>query len=287
VHEETTLLVKAIDGLRQEPNYFKDYAFPIASAFFTSILGAGIAYLTLRHQESVQIEKYKLDAANKWILSAEEARATLLAIKGNYHGELSHIPLQRLAVIPSILFHASPIVEGYQDLSFVGPSSKDKEENYHKWSQIPRIRSMVSNYNYILKLWEQRNGINQQFKEQILSHHGDKAYASLSLDDTVAAIGQANMVILIDLTERVIKLTDDLIVELDSFLGEFPNYAKTKIQVKRLKRYGSVMTYSNNGNEKLLDLLVKSPDVTFESVKNLFGESSENIKNRHITGYEQ
>ncbi|MGE6317055.1 hypothetical protein ACRN93_15480 [Shewanella baltica] len=287
MHEETTLLVNAIDGLRQEPNYFKDYAFPIASAFFTSILGAGIAYLTLRHQEGIQIEKDKMDAANKWILSAEEARATLLAIKGNYHGELSENPLQRLAAIPSILFHASPIAEGYQDLSFVVPNSEEDGERYHKWSQIPRIRSMVSNYNYILKLWEQRNGINQEFKEQLLKHYVDKAYATLSLYDTVAALGQAKVVILMDLTERLIKLTDDLIVEFDNFLSEFPAYAKTKIQVKRLKRYGSIMTYSNNGNQKLLDLLVKSPEVDFKPFEPLFGESSESIKNRHLNGYEE
>lgn len=286
MHEETALLVKAIESLNQEPNYFKDYAFPIASAFFISILGAGIAYLTLRHQERIQIEKDKMDSSNKWTLQAEEARATLIAIKENYHGQLSNIPFQRLSAIPSILFHATPITENYQDLSFIVPSGKDIEVNCHKWSQIPRIRTMISNYNYLLKLWEKRNEINQKFKEQLLQHHGNKAYAMLSLDDALAAIGQANMVILIDLTERVIKLTDDIIKELDSFLNEFPDYAKTKIQIKRLRRYGSILTYSNNGNQKLLKLIEKSPEVDFVSVETLFGEPSESIKSRHTTGYE-
>ena len=56
---EVELVVKAIEGLKQDPNYFKDYIFPIVSAFFTSILGAGIAYFTLRRQEYLQIEKEK------------------------------------------------------------------------------------------------------------------------------------------------------------------------------------------------------------------------------------
>jgi hypothetical protein len=47
VHEETELLVNAIEALKQEPNYIKDYIFPIASALFTSVLGAGIAFFTL------------------------------------------------------------------------------------------------------------------------------------------------------------------------------------------------------------------------------------------------
>lgn len=287
MHEEAELIVKAIEGLKQDPNYLKDYAFPIASAFFTSILGAGIAYFTLRHQEGVQIEKDKIDSSNKWTLKVEEARSTLIAIKGNYHGQLGDTPFQRLSAIPSILFHGDAVKENYQDLSFIVPSSDDAEADYPKWSQIPRIRTMVSNYNYLLKLWEQRNDINQRFKEQLLQHHGNKAYVKLSLDDAIAATGQANMVILIDLTERVVKLTDDLIRELDNFLNEFPNFAKTKIQVKRLKRYGSILTFSNNGNEKLLDLLKPSPDVDFSSVEVLFGESSVDIKQRHTTGYEE
>lgn len=286
MHEETALVVQAIESLKQEPNYIKDYAFPIASALFTSLLGAGIAYFTLRHQEGIQIEKEKMNSANKWTLQVEEARATLISIKGNYNGELTHIPFQRLSAIPSILFHATPIKENYQDLSFIVPSNADKGSEPNKWSQLPRIRAMISNYNYLLKLWEQRNEMNQAFKGQLLERHGDKAYATLSLDEAVAATGQANMVMLIDLNERVIKLTDDITVELDSFLSEFPNFVKTKIQSKRLKKYGSILTFSNNGNEKLLSLIEKSPEADFTSVEGLFGEPSENITSRHSTGYE-
>ena len=285
MHEDTELLVKAIEGLQQESNHFKDYIFPIASALFTSLLGAGIAYLTLRHQEGVQIEKDKLETSNKWTFQVEGARATLIAIKGNYYGQLSDIPLQRFGSIPSILFHAESIAENYQNLSFIVPSADEKKER-SKWSQIPRIRAMISNYNYLLKLWQKRNEMNEQFKIQILKSLGNKAYANLSLTDVIAACGQAQIVVLIDLNERVIKLTDDLIIELDSFLSEFPVYAKTKVQVKRLKKYGSIVTYSNNGNEKLLELLERSPEVDFKSVEQLFGEPADEIKKRHTTGYE-
>ena len=57
--EETELLVRAIESLRQDENLFKDYIFPIASAFFSALLGAGVAYFTLKYQEDIKIEKRK------------------------------------------------------------------------------------------------------------------------------------------------------------------------------------------------------------------------------------
>lgn len=286
MHHETELLVEAVKSLKSEPNYFRDYMFPIASAFFTSILGAAIAYLTLKHQEGVQIEKEKMDATNKWALNAEEARGTLFAIKGNYHGELNDNPFQRLTAIPSILFKAKPLAEDFHGLSFIVPSGEDAKGEFPKWSQIPRVRAMVSNYNYLLELWEQRNTLNEQFKASVLERHGDHAKMMLSQEDIVQAVGQAFLVAFIDLNERVIRLTDDIILELDDFMAEFPKFAKGKVQTKRLKRYGSILVHSNNGNPNILKLLKKSPDPSFQVLSQIFNEPEENIRKRFSTGYE-
>lgn len=284
MHEEAELLVKAIEGLKQEPSYIKDYIFPVASALFTSVLGAGIAFFILRHQEEMQFEKDKMNHANKWTLKIEQARASLIAIKGNYNGQLLSDPFQRISAISTILFHAQPIAEDYQDLSFIVPKKGQEPE---KWSQITQVRAMTSNYNYLLKLWEQRNDINQAFKEKLLQAHGSNAHMTLSINDVIQAVGRADVVILIDLTERVIKLTDDLIRETDDFLSKFPEYAKSKIKYKRLKKYGSVLTYSNNDNKKLLELIERSPEVDFSSVEDLFGSISDEIKKSYENGYEQ
>lgn len=283
--QETKLLVEAITSLKSEPNYFKDYVFPIASAFFTSILGAAIAYFTLRHQEGVQIEKEKMDATNKWTLNAEEARSTLFAVKGNYHGKLNENPFQRITAIPSILFNAQPLTEDFQGLSFIVPVGSDTEDEIPKWSQIPRVRAMVSNYNYLLELWEQRNTFNEQFKARVFEVHGDNARMALSKDDIIHAVGQAFLTTFADLNERVIRLTDDIILELDNFLMEFPKYAKSKIQTKRLKRYGSILMHSNNENPFIHKLLEKSPDPDFKTLSGIAGEPEEVIRQRHATGY--
>ena len=55
MQEEIESIVKAIESLQQESNPFKDYMFPLASGFFSSMLGAGVAYLTLRHQDNSQL----------------------------------------------------------------------------------------------------------------------------------------------------------------------------------------------------------------------------------------
>lgn len=287
MHQETELIVRAIESLRQEPSYFKDYIFPIASAFFTSLLGGVIAYFTLRHQENIQIEKEKMNSANKWILLAEEARSKLLAIKENYHGKLTDNPMQRVAVIPSILLQAEPIRESIQDLSFIVPTADKNLSECPKWGHILRIRIMIDNYNYLLKLWDQRNEIIQPIKEQLLSHYPERAYVNLPKEDVKISIGASQLSNLIDMTERIVKLMDDVLIELDDFLSEFPKYAKGKINLKQLKKYGSVLTCSTNGNKKLLALLERTPSANFETVKDLFGMSPEELNKRYSSGYIQ
>lgn len=287
MHEETELLVKAVESLRQDSSVFKDYVFPVASALFTSLLGAGIAYFTLRHQESIQIEKDKMNTANKWTLLAEEARSTLIAIKGNYNEKLSDNPFQRISAIPSILFHATPIIERYEELSFIIPKSNSELNNTEKWSQIFRIRSMISNYNHVLELWNQRNEIDRPIKLKIVEQAQGQSFVNMNQDELINFIGAPELSVLIDLTERVVKLTDDLIIEIDDFLENFPSYAKSLVNTGRLKKYGSVMKYSNNGNELLLNLIKPVPDVDYTHIEELFGQSAEELKRRHVTGYEK
>ena len=285
MHQETELIVTAIESLRQEPNIFKDYIFPIASAFFTSILGASIAYFVLNRQENLQLEKEKLSAANKWTLDIERARSSLISIKNNYHNELKSHPMQRLASIPSIIFKPEPVIENFQDLAFIVPLEKGSSTN-EKWSQIPRINAMVSNYNSLLHMWEKRNELNEAFKQSILTTFGNDAFNSLSLKNAEQAFGSAGLIALIDLTERCIKLTDHIVIEQNDFLENFPDFAKTKINLKRLKNYGRLLSYSNNDNELLLESIKPETEVNFASVEGLYGENIETIRKRHSTGYE-
>lgn len=283
MQEETKLLIKAIESLKSEPTIFKDYVFPIASAFFSSILGGVIAVLFFRYQERIAQEKSKMNAANKWILLADEARATLISIKHNYHGALTDNPIQRALAIPTVLFSSQPIKENYSELSFIVPRAEDG--TIHKWSQIPRIRSMISNYNYLQELWLKRNDIERPIKETLLKKSTDKAHVDITLDEVLECVGPVDLCSLIDMTEQVVKLTDDLLVELDNFLTEFPTLVKSIINTNKIKGYGSVLTFSSEGNVVYQEFLQKSPSSNFEAIEGLFGASKEALRKRYDTGY--
>lgn len=106
MHQEFESLIQSVESLKQDVNPFKDYVFPIISGFLSSLLGAGVAYFTLKHQDSVKIEKEKLDTVNDWLLLAESAIATLVTLKKNYHKNIDSNPFQRALTIRSII-HSS------------------------------------------------------------------------------------------------------------------------------------------------------------------------------------
>lgn len=284
MNTETEQIIQAIQSLKQESNLFKDYLFPILSAFFASFLGATAAYFSLKYHHYVETEKEKLDITNKWLLLAEEARSNLIAIKQNYHGTLNNHPIQRMLTIPAILFIAAPIAEDYSKLSFLIP--KEPSNSGPKWSQIPRIRAMIHNYNYLLELWRKRNEIERSIKEAILYQFPATPHDAIDPDQVMGHADKSSLLLLIDLTEHVIRLTDDLLIEFNDFLSNFPDYVKTLINMKQLEQYGSVLSYSSNGNKKLSTIHAKSPEADYQPITELFGMTIEQLKQRHTTGYE-
>ena len=236
--EETSLIINAIENLNQEHSIFKEYIFPIFSAFFTSLLGAGIAYFFFRYQEDIKIEKEKIDITNKWFLLADEAIAKLMAFKANYQGKLKSSPIQRAMAIPAIIFTVSSISENYSELSFL--ATKISKNDYPKWSKIPLIRTMVHKYNYVQELLQKRNEIDRSIKEKLLTQYSNKAFMDITVENILNRVEHSALTILIDINERIINLIDDLLIEFEDFMINFPIYAKTLINTKRLKRYGAV-----------------------------------------------
>lgn len=145
---------------------------------------------------------------------------------------------------------------------------------------------MLANYNFLLKLWEQRNQNMEKFNKKLISQSGGKVFTTLTYSEIVSSVGKSEFAVLIDLTERVISLTDDLIIEINDFLLNFPLSAKKLINLKRLRKYGALIIYSNNDNKILLDLIDRNPAVDISKLEYLFGESSAEIKQRLKTGYE-
>lgn len=72
-------------------------------------------------------------------------------------------------------------------------------------------------------MWEIRNEFNEKVRIQFLnSKNGNKAYIDLDDAEIELYINQGDLSFLIDITERCLRLTDDLITEFYNFFNEFP-----------------------------------------------------------------
>ena len=283
MNEEIELLVKAIKSLQQESNFFKNYIFPIAISFFSALLGAFVAYFTLRHQDRIQLGKERVYTVNDWILLATGAMQSLIVIKNNYPRELSSDPYQRAFVICEFAHSSKKLDKNVSSLSFIVPKNDDKEAQAIKWRQLPRITAMIENYNLVIETWNKRNEKYRPLKEKILKNHSifAYAYADVSREQILQSGGSLDVSVLIDLTETAIKLTDDLIIELNDFLAEFSEIGKSLINKKSLEEYGPIVIYEVPDNPEFLALIDKVPEVNYTILAELFGETVEAVKNKY------
>lgn len=286
MQEEIESIVKAIESLQQESNPFKDYIFPIIAGFFSSILGALVAYFTLRHQDRIQLEKERIHTVNDWLLLVEGAMSSLISIKSNYHGNLKSNPFQRTQEVRSLIHSTKNLEKNISSLSFIIPKKDDAKAKEEKWRQLPRIRAMIDNYNFIIELWNKRSELERPIKEKIIKDYAELAYAEVTREQIFKSVSPADFIVLIDLTERAIKFTDDFIVEFNDFMTSFPEVAKSLIKNKYIDQYGPIITYKSDENPKLLALIEKEPEVDYAILADLFGQTVEEVKNEYTTGYE-
>ena len=283
--EEAELIAKAIESLRADSNWFKDYLFPIVGSFLSAILGAFAAYFTLQFQEKNKAEKEKLQICNDWTLSVEGLFQSLIALKGNYYENITGDPFQRALHVRSIIGENPPITRNVSELSFLVPTKDDPSSLDVKWRSLSRINGVISNYNLILKIWDKRNSIERPLREKLITAFGDKAYADLKHQQILDTLSERDLVSLIDLTEKAIHLTDDIILELNDFLCNFPNVAKSLIKIKKVKKYVRLITFDNSENNFLQTLMKKCPELECKMLVNLYGKPESEIQKLYDNGY--
>jgi hypothetical protein len=286
MNQEIESIVKAIESLHQATNPFKDYLFPLIAAFFSSLLGAFVAYFTISHQDKITLDKERVHIINDWVILADGAMQSLISIKKNYHDKLTANPFQRTLATRSSINSAQKINKNVSELSFIIPNEGDTEAIQVKWRQLPRIRAIIENYNFVLDLWDKRSEVGRPLIEKILKDHTNLAYAGVTQEEIFKSVRPADFIVLIDLTENAINFTDDFIIELNDFITEFPKIGKSFINAKALKKHGPIISYKNKGNPKLADLIKKVPAVDFTILAPLFGLTVEEIKSEYTTGYE-
>lgn len=285
MNEEAALIAEAIAGLRNEPSLFRDYLFPIVSGFFSAVLGAWVAYFALKFQERNQLEREKLVTCNEWTITMEGVFQSLIAFKENYCNEVHTHPFQRALSVRSIFGQSKPLEKNVADLSFLVPTKSDPDSLKMKWRSISRIGGLVSNYNSLLIIWEKRNAFERPLREKLINSCGEAAFAEISHQDALKVLGPKDLLSLIDLTERAIVLTDDLVIETNNFLEEFPEAAKSVIDTRRTKGFGTLIKFSNRENPHLQHLLVRCPEMDCRPLVDLYGISEERLKELYGSVY--
>lgn len=194
MNENIKALVTAIESLQQQSNPFKDYIFPVITGFFSSILGALVAYFTLRHQDRINLEKERINTVNDWLLLVEGAMSSLVSIKSNYHSKLTSNPFQRTLAVPAVIHSTKFLDKNISSLSFIIPRKEDKKAQTIKWRQLPRIRAMIDNYNFIIELWNKRSEIERPIREKIIKDYSGLAYVDVSREQIFKSVNPSDFI---------------------------------------------------------------------------------------------
>jgi hypothetical protein len=146
-----------------------------------------------------------------------------------------------------------------------------------KWGKITLITAMISNYNMVLDIWRTRNDLIISVRGTVLDGV-QEGYRYIETSKLRSEIGDQKLLQLVDLTEKAIIYTDDLIVELYDFLVNFPVYAKSRINYKLIKDYQNIVMADDTKDLYIQKYIEKSPDADYSSVVDLYGMNLETLK---------
>ncbi|SEF97984.1 hypothetical protein [Nitrosomonas ureae] len=231
MHEEIDLLVQAIEKLESSTS---DYVFPLIASISSTLLGAFVAYLTIKHQENIQINKDQIRAINEILLVAADALFALFHIKATYYPQDFKLnPIHKALDIKSTVFATTKIAVDLTKLSFIVPITKIAIATASKWQNLIKLRELIDSYNRNIDMWNKRNELYLLIRSRI-----DNAKGILSSDELMSLAGGSDLLDLVLMTERALLNTDELIVDLNSFLEEFPLIGMSLFDKKYIEKYG-------------------------------------------------
>jgi len=248
-------IATAIESLQSNP--FRDYILPVGSVLVSGAVGVFAANYSVHKHESNKAAISNIEAVNSILLSTCNARENLIAIKGNYCNQIDSHPINRLLAIPPIFFDSNKIYIDAPKLSFLhsGKTSQDVS----KWLNAGRINGMFKNYNFLLEIWDKRNEL---YEEHLLPIVCDKHAGQINHQELIAELGLGKVAEMSDVTEQVIMLTDDILVEMCCFLEAFSTLSKDTVNLKVAKRYREIFVFklpTSNISEYAVDMMSLTP----------------------------
>ncbi|MAK42609.1 MAG: hypothetical protein CMN80_00440 [Spongiibacter sp.] len=260
-------------------NPVKDYIFPLAIV----LIGGLVAHFSAAYLRYLDAQKEKLDIANDWILGMQQAFNSLMAIKGNYFGKLTDAPLQRAGAFPEVIGSSQTIDLKMNKLSFIVQPLEEfsEEDNFHM--NPAYISGLQHNYNLLINMLQRRNMLAAQIIPTLGQHYSTRGvHLDLELEQIYQVIPPSEFLGYVQLTEQIIKSTDELLIAIHNFLCQFPDICKLSIDTQRIKHYRKVVEIYYDR----MDLLENSPTVNYGALAKLFRVTEEEVRERFSTGYE-
>ncbi len=279
-------LVAAIEGLKPTTDYFKEYVMPIITIFVSTGISAWLAYKIAKYSnenaERFKFEKQKITIANTFILQAESCLQNLISIKQNYVTRLTNNPFQRMNEFPAIVITNKKRQNlNIADLVFLNSNSKDDKS---QWSQINLINLMFENYDTAIDLLERRSLKKEELNRRLLEHVDPSQMVGFS--DVRKVIDDQSFTFLIQTTEQLIVLVDDLMLMLNDFLIEFPKLVSKKVDRELIgEGFPGLLTFPKNENEHRRQFFERSPTADYSTIAGLIGLSVDELNRAFQPSY--
>ncbi|WP_299143409.1 YaaC family protein [uncultured Vibrio sp.] len=176
---DVDLVVEAINGLKS--NVFKDYIFPIGTLAISAFVGLRTSFYAVRYAEDVKADIHKIRVLNQTLLSANQMRNSLIAIKGNYHGNLLSHPIQRVLAIPPLA--SLPVIPQFNpiDLSFLADRVALASLDEHKWIRVEYIDTLFKNFDNAVQQWKLLTNEKRSLQPQLNGLMGIGLNSSLTI----------------------------------------------------------------------------------------------------------
>lgn len=282
---ESDLIFKTILESCNDSNFFKDFWFPLGLTIFTAVIGLIVGIYIFKYQKYIEEHKSRLENFNELILVLSDAFQGLVSIKGTYVRTINSDPLHRAAVIRDFLENIQNIKYDLSKLSFLVSLKSDETYKYDSRHELLRISALINNYNKLACLWRKRDESKFFILKKI--SEGRKSFGGsfdVDIKTMLENVGEVEFYRHINLTEMVIRITDDLLIEMFNLLCTFKTTGEDCIDTYRIERFGQLIRYKATAST--YEILKRSPEVDYELLGKILREDQETLKSRFFTGYE-
>lgn len=210
-------IVRTLEAIRlsSDKSLFEQAFIPAISTLAGAVASLGTIVMMDRRKRS----RRQVDIVNTWNMAADKVLMDLVNKKANYYQNLSQDPVMRLFVVVRRTVGSNATFEG--DASQLGFFTryrrKFKEDYLKKYCSPNQIYMLQQNYLSVLDMWKQLEEKFMPIKEAFISLVGlpdFSVHRRLAYDFINANKLQLEIARLIVLHEKVLSLTDDLILEL-------------------------------------------------------------------------